>query len=90
MARLSYEDWVSEEDRNRFFRIEQTIGELESSPTCQEASSTLFWQVFFGLKEGSATIEFERKVQMIEPSFEKEALLAELRKKTYRARSCNT
>ncbi len=81
MAKLSYEDWVTEEDRNRFFRIEQTIGELESSPTCREASSTLFWQVFFGLKEVSSVIEFERTVESseIEPSV-KEQLLALVRK----------
>jgi hypothetical protein len=81
MARLSYEDWVPEEDRKRFFRIEQTIGELENNPICQEASSTLFWQVFLGLKKGSATIEFMKNVQSIEPSPSKEALSAELREK---------
>lgn len=66
MGRLAYEDWVPEEDRNRFTRIEQAIGELESNPSCREASSTLFWQVFFGLTELSAVIEFEREVHEME------------------------
>lgn len=66
MGRLSYEDWVPKEDRNRFSRIGQTIGELENNPVCREASSTLFWQVFFGLKGLSAVIEIERRAQAME------------------------
>ena len=89
MGRLKYEDWVPKEDDKRFFRIEQTVGELEKNPICQEASSTLFWQVFFGLEELSAVIEFERDVQAweIEPS-DKEPLLAAVRK-TYRFKAQN-
>lgn len=57
---------MPEEDRNKFFRIEQPVDELETNPVCREASSTLFWQVFFGLKELSAVIEIERDVQSME------------------------
>ena len=45
--RQHYEDWVPKEDRRRFFRIEQSLGSLEDDPGCKEASSTLFWQLFF-------------------------------------------
>lgn len=49
-ARYKYEDWVTEQDRSRFFRVEQTIGALEDNPILREAASTLFWQVFFYLE----------------------------------------
>lgn len=81
MGRLNYEDWVPEEDRNKFFRIEQTIGELENNPICQEASSTLFWQAFLGLEELSAVIEFEMSAESMEIELsDKEQLLALVRK----------
>ncbi|MCL0057603.1 hypothetical protein M1N05_00840 [Dehalococcoidales bacterium] len=66
MGRLKYEDWVPEEDRNSFPRIEQTITELQNNPVCREASSSLFWQIFLGLEELSAVLEIERQAQAME------------------------
>jgi hypothetical protein len=66
MGRLDYEDWVPEEDRNRFFCIEQSIGELEANPVCREASPALFWQVFYGLKELTPVIQFEAEIRKME------------------------
>lgn len=63
MGKSTYEDWVPAVDRHRFPDIERSIGELETNPLCREASSTLFWQVSFGLQQLSDVLEVERKVQ---------------------------
>jgi hypothetical protein len=67
MGRSSYENWVPEEDRKRFFRIEQTIGELDNNPFCREASSTLFWQIYFILQNLKDPIDLYRNAQAIAP-----------------------
>jgi len=78
MSRSDYRDWVPDEDQQRFFRIEQTVGELENNPTCREASSTLFWQAFFYLKkyhdqrgletilEGATSVEDAKKAEILD------------------------
>jgi len=49
MARSHYEDWVSEENQKKYFRIDQTMGTLDDDMLCKDACSTLFWQAFFSL-----------------------------------------
>ncbi len=54
-CRSTYDDWVPASDQSKFFRIEQTLGALESSPRYLEAASTLFWQVYFDKRASDQT-----------------------------------
>ena len=47
MSQSRYEEWVPEKDRNSFFRIEQSLGELKNNTRNREAAATLFWQIYF-------------------------------------------
>jgi len=47
MSKDTYNDWVPEDDRLEFFRIEQSLGTLEEQSMYQIAASTLFWQLYY-------------------------------------------
>jgi hypothetical protein len=60
MSELQYDYWVPEEDQQRYFRVEQTLGELESNITSRNAVNCLFWQCYFGLSRLETIMNLER------------------------------